>query len=77
MDDVITIEKLIKNYGQGRGLFDINLRVEKGEIVGLIGANGAGKSTIMRHIMGYIHSDQGKVCVLLVKDSVSTNPQSI
>lgn len=56
MDDVITIEKLIKNYGQGRGLFDINLRVGKGEIVGLIGANGAGKSTIMRHIMGYIHS---------------------
>ncbi|KSU03100.1 ABC transporter ATP-binding protein [Lactococcus lactis] len=63
MDDVITIEKLIKNYGQGRGLFDINLRVTKGEIVGLNGANGAGKSTIMRHIMGYIHSDQGKVSV--------------
>ena len=45
---IISIENLTKDYGKGRGVFDVSLRVEKGEIYGYLGPNGAGKSTTMR-----------------------------
>lgn len=43
------------------GLYDVNLRVAKGQIVALIGANGAGKSTTLRAISGFIGLDNAKV----------------
>ena len=49
---IISIENLTKDYGKGRGVFDVSLQVEKGEIYGYLGPNGAGKSTTMRHLMG-------------------------
>lgn len=61
MSEIIKIEKLTKDYGENKGIFDVSLTINKGEIMGLVGVNGAGKSTIMRHIMGYIHQDSGKV----------------
>src|SRR5690349_20567812 len=45
-------------------LDDINLKVPEGEIMGLIGANGAGKSTTIRILMGLVHQDSGEVRVL-------------
>lgn len=51
---LIKIEHLTKDYGSGRGVFDINLEIEKGETFGFVGTNGAGKTTTIRHLMGFL-----------------------
>ena len=61
--EIITIKNLTKDYGRGRGIFDVNLSIEKGECLGLIGANGAGKTTLIRSIMGFIKPSGGKVSI--------------
>ena len=42
---------LTKDFGSGRGVFDLDLEVRRGEILGFLGPNGAGKSTTMRLLM--------------------------
>ncbi len=59
MSAVIEITNLTKDYGSGRGIFDVNLSIEKGEMVGFAGTNGSGKTTTIRHIMGFIKPDRG------------------
>ena len=61
---VIKIEHLTKDYGKGRGIFDINLEIKKGEMIGFVGTNGSGKTTTIRNIMGFIKPTSGKVMVL-------------
>ena len=56
---VIEVENLTKDYGSGRGVFDVNLHVDKGEVFGFLGPNGAGKSTTIRHLMGFSKPDKG------------------
>ena len=56
----INVEKLTKDYGHGRGVFDVSFGVEKGETLGFLGPNGAGKSTTMRHLMGFSSPQSGK-----------------
>ena len=58
---VINVEHLTKDYGFGRGVFDVSIHVEKGEVFGFLGPNGAGKSTTIRHLMGFSQPDEGKV----------------
>lgn len=58
---VINVERLTKDYGFGRGVFDVSIHVEKGEVFGFLGPNGAGKSTTIRHFMGFSKADDGKV----------------
>ena len=60
---VITVENLTKNYGSGRGVFGINLNVERGEVFGFLGPNGAGKSTTIRHLMGFSKPDRGNTYI--------------
>lgn len=55
----IEIDHLTKDYGQGRGIFDLSLQVNKGEIYGFAGVNGAGKTTTIRHLMGFLFPDSG------------------
>jgi lipooligosaccharide transport system ATP-binding protein len=50
MPPVITLEKLTKSYGKSRGIIDVDLEVQQGEIFGFLGPNGAGKSSTMRMI---------------------------
>ena len=57
--NVIEMEKLTKNYGKSRGITDVNLTVEQGEIFGFIGPNGAGKSTAIRTLLGLIYPTSG------------------
>ena len=64
MNDIINVEGLTKDYGYGRGVFDVSIRVEKGEVFGFLGPNGAGKSTTIRHLMGFSKPDKGKVEIL-------------
>lgn len=63
MEEVIKIEHLTKDYGSGRGVFDINLTVHKGEMVGFVGTNGSGKTTTIRSILGFIKPTSGAVYV--------------
>ena len=55
---------LTKDYGQGRGLFDLDLTVGTGEVFGLIGPNGAGKTTMIRLLMGLIRPGRGRASLL-------------
>lgn len=52
---------LTKDYGRGRGVFDVNLEVAAGEVLGFLGPNGAGKTVTMRHLMGLIKPQKGTV----------------
>ncbi len=61
--NVIEIENLTKDYGHGRGIFDVSLNVEKGQVYGFLGPNGAGKSTTIRHVMGFSKAQSGSVKV--------------
>ena len=63
---MIRVTSLTKDYGTLRALDHLDLHVDDGEIVGFVGANGAGKSTTMRIIMGSLISDEGEV--LWIKD---------
>ncbi len=51
-------------YGRVQALYGVSLRVEQGEIVTLIGANGAGKSTTLRTISGLMHPARGTISLL-------------
>lgn len=58
---VLKVEHLTKDFGHGRGIFDVNFEINKGEVLGFLGPNGAGKSTTIRHLMGFTKPGQGKV----------------
>lgn len=60
---VIEIKDLTKDYGSNQGIFDINLNIEKGEMIGFVGTNGSGKTTTIRNIMGFIKPTSGQVLV--------------
>lgn len=61
--NVIEVKDLTKDYGNNKGIFDVNLAVKKGEVFGFLGPNGAGKTTTIRHLMGFVHSDKGKCLI--------------
>lgn len=61
--NVIETENLTKDYGNGRGIFDLNLTVLRGETIGYVGTNGSGKTTTIRHIMGFLKPTRGKIFV--------------
>jgi ABC-2 type transport system ATP-binding protein len=56
---IIETEKLTKYYGKSRGIEDVSLKVEEGEIFGFIGPNGAGKSTTIRTLLSLIYPTSG------------------
>lgn len=57
---VIEVNHLTKDYGSNRGVFDVSLHVNKGEVFGFLGPNGAGKSTTIRHLMGFSKPGKGE-----------------
>ena len=57
-------EAVTKSYGQGRGVFDLDLDVRRGEAFGFIGPNGAGKTTTIRLLMDLVRPDHGAIRVL-------------
>lgn len=59
----IEVSHLTKDYGKGRGVFDISFVVPKGKTFGYCGTNGAGKTTTLRHIMGFLKPDSGEAKV--------------
>lgn len=59
MTPAIETRNLTKSYGKARGIVQLNLTVQSGEIFGFIGPNGAGKSTTIRALLGLIHPNSG------------------
>lgn len=58
---MIQVENLTKKYGKNVALDNVSFSLDEGDILGFLGANGAGKSTTMNIITGYISSDSGVV----------------
>lgn len=74
----IETRRLTKYYGKSRGIIDLDLQIEPGEIFGFIGPNGAGKSTTIRTLLGLIFptSGSGRIFGLdIVKDSKEIKKQ--
>ena len=58
---MLTVSRLRSGYGRIPILFGVNLSVEDGEIVGILGHNGMGKTTLLRTLMGYLPATDGSV----------------
>lgn len=61
--NVIELNRLTKDYGDSRGVFDLDLAIGQGEMVGYVGTNGSGKTTTIRHIMGFLKPTSGHATV--------------
>lgn len=61
--NIIEIDQLTKYYGKARGIIDVSLAVQEGEIFGFIGPNGAGKSTTIRLLLSLIYPTSGSAKV--------------
>jgi branched-chain amino acid transport system ATP-binding protein len=61
MSLLLEIKSLRSWYGASQALFDVNLEIESGQVVALLGRNGMGKSTTINSICGLIHRYEGKV----------------
>lgn len=61
--EIIKINNLTKDYGNGKGIFDVTFTIKKGEIFGFLGPNGAGKTTTIRHLLGFIIPKEKK-CII-------------
>ncbi len=60
---VIECSKLTKDFGDGRGIFELDLNIEEGEMVGFVGTNGSGKTTTIRNMLGFLKPTSGSVSV--------------
>ena len=59
MSAVIETDRLTKRYGEARGIEDVSLSVEAGEVFGFLGPNGAGKTTTIRTLLDLLHPTSG------------------
>ena len=57
--NMIHVQHLTRDYGLGKGIFDVSIQVEQGEVFGFLGPNGAGKTTTIRHLMGFVRPAAG------------------
>ena len=63
MNNILEIKNLKKYYGNSRGVEDVSITLNKGDIYGFIGPNGAGKSTTIRTIIGLINKTSGSIYI--------------
>ena len=64
MSSVVEIKNLTKSYGKNRGVIDVSLGIEEGDIFGFLGPNGAGKSTTIRSMLGFLKINCGEIKIL-------------
>ena len=69
---MIEVKKLVKNYNDVKALQSIDFKIKDGEVVGFLGANGAGKSTALKILTGYLNPTSGKVLI----DGLNINDHS-
>jgi ABC-2 type transport system ATP-binding protein len=70
MTAIIETEKLTKSYGRSRGIIDVDLVVETGEVFGFLGPNGAGKTTTIRVLLDHIRPTNGSAKVFGIETRV-------
>src|ERR1039458_7660717 len=75
--DLIRMEHISKFYGRVQALDDVNLRVNRSEIVGLLGDNGAGKSTLIKVLSGAVPATSGDIYVRGRKVNIHTTTDAI
>jgi ABC-2 type transport system ATP-binding protein len=75
MTAVIRTEKLTKSYGSHRGIIEVDLDVQQGEVFGFLGPNGAGKTTTIRTLLDLIRPTGGHAYVFDIESSA--NPAAI
>ncbi|MBQ8922745.1 MAG: ATP-binding cassette domain-containing protein [Oscillospiraceae bacterium] len=63
-DEIIKVSGLTKDYGNGRGIFGFDFSVKRGEVFGIVGTNGSGKTTTLRHLMGFLNPDSGSCGIM-------------
>ena len=73
---MLEVKNLSVHYGMIQDIRNVNFKVNEGEIVSLIGANGAGKSTILKTLSGLIHPSEGEI-VYLGENIASTSAKKI
>ena len=73
---LLEVAEIDAHYGRIQALRNLSLKVDKGEIVALIGSNGAGKTTTLRTISGLMHPGQGTI-MFDGKDITRTGPEKI
>lgn len=61
MENIIKINKLGYNYGEGWILHDLSVEIAQGDFVAVIGPNGAGKSTLLRLLAGILQPTSGEI----------------
>jgi len=71
---VLRTENLTKNYGRSKALINISLEVEPGEVYGILGPRGAGKSTFLNTLMNIVHPTSG-IALVMGMDSVRQSHQ--
>lgn len=64
MSSVVEIKNLTKSYGKNRGVIDVSLGIDEGDIFGFLGPNGAGKSTTIRSMLGFLRINSGEIKIL-------------
>jgi branched-chain amino acid transport system ATP-binding protein len=74
--NLLTVENLVVNYGYIHALLGIDFHVEEGEIITLIGSNGAGKTTSLMSISGLLKKADGKI-TFMGQDISSMKPHNI
>jgi len=70
MAAIIRTERLTKSYGAHRGIVEVDLQVEQGEIFGFLGPNGAGKTTTIRTLLDLIRPTSGRAFVFDIESTV-------
>ncbi len=60
-ESIVSMEKVCKRFGKHVVLYDLDLEIKRGRIIGLLGSNGVGKSTLLRHIIGLYLPELGRV----------------
>ena len=72
MSNVIKLQNVTKRYGKKTALYDVNLTIDTGKIIGLLGPNGSGKTTLMKTIMRIIREQEGFVTICGVPANYET-----
>lgn len=62
-ETAIQVRHLTRDFGEKRGIFDFTFDVKRGEVFSVMGTNGSGKTTTIRHMMGFLRSDPGTVTI--------------
>ncbi|TGA97975.1 ABC transporter ATP-binding protein [Sporolactobacillus shoreae] len=74
-EPIIIAEQISKSYGRKQAIDHLSLTIEKGSVTGILGGNGAGKSTFFRMITGLVRPDSGRLTVLGEEPGWRTNSQ--